>query len=45
LDRITFSKFRNESLKGYGNAVVPQLVLSIFNTINKYEELLKEQKI
>ena len=35
LDGITFSKWRNESIKGYGNAVVPQLVLSIFKTIEK----------
>lgn len=45
LDRITLSKWRNESLKGYGNAVVPQLVLSIFNCINKYEEILNQSKI
>jgi DNA (cytosine-5)-methyltransferase 1 len=45
LDGITFSKWRNESLKGYGNAVVPQLVLSIFNCINKYEEILNQSKI
>lgn len=45
LDGITFSKWREESLKGYGNAVVPQLALSIFNCINKYEKLLNENKI
>ena len=38
LDGITFSKWRNESIKGYGNAVVPQLVYRIFDTINKIED-------
>ncbi len=38
LDGITFSKWRNESIKGYGNAVVPQVVYQIFQTINRYEE-------
>jgi DNA (cytosine-5)-methyltransferase 1 len=36
LDGITFSKWRNESIKAYGNAVVPALVLQIFKTIEKY---------
>jgi len=33
LDGITFSKWRNESIKGYGNAIVPQLAYQIFKTI------------
>lgn len=33
LDGITFSKWRNESIKGYGNAVVPQVVYEIFKAI------------
>jgi DNA (cytosine-5)-methyltransferase 1 len=33
LDGITFSKWRNESIKGYGNAVVPQVVYQIFKAI------------
>lgn len=37
LDRITFSKWRNESIKGYGNAVVPQVVYQIFKAIQEYE--------
>lgn len=36
LDGITFSKWRNESIKGGGNAVVPQLVHQIFKTIEQY---------
>ena len=37
LDNITFSKWRNESIKGYGNAIVPQVVYQIFKAINQYE--------
>lgn len=39
LDGITFHKWRNESIKGYGNAVVPQVVYQIFKTIEEYERL------
>lgn len=42
LDGITFSKWRKESLKGYGNAVVPQLVYEIFKTIEEFDILLAE---
>jgi DNA (cytosine-5)-methyltransferase 1 len=38
LDGITFSKWRNESIKGYGNAVVPQVVHQIFKAIQQYED-------
>lgn len=34
LDGITFPKWRNESIKGYGNAIVPQVAYQIFNAIN-----------
>ena len=37
LDGITFSKWRNESIKAYGNAVVPQVVYQIFKVIEAYE--------
>jgi DNA (cytosine-5)-methyltransferase 1 len=40
LDGITFSKWRNESIKGYGNAIVPQVVYQIFKSIKEYENLL-----
>ena len=33
LDGITFSKWRQESIKGYGNAVVPQVAYEIFKAI------------
>jgi DNA (cytosine-5)-methyltransferase 1 len=39
LDNITFSKWRNESIKGYGNAVVPQVVYRIFKTIEHIQNL------
>lgn len=35
LDSITFPKWRNESIKAYGNAIVPQVVYEIFKAINK----------
>jgi DNA (cytosine-5)-methyltransferase 1 len=38
LDGITFSKWRNESIKGYGNAVVPQVVYQIFKTIQSFNQ-------
>lgn len=34
---IPFAKWRNESIKAYGNAVVPQVVYEIFSAINEYE--------
>lgn len=33
LDRITFSKWRNQSIKGYGNAIVPQIAYQLFQII------------
>jgi DNA (cytosine-5)-methyltransferase 1 len=35
LDNITFSKWRNESIKAAGNAIVPQVVYQIFQAISK----------
>lgn len=37
LDGITFPKWRNESIKAYGNAIVPQVALQIFKTIKEFE--------
>ena len=39
LDSITFPKWRNESIKAGGNAIVPQVVLQIFKTIEQYERI------
>jgi len=40
LDGITFSKWRKESLKAYGNAIVPQVAYEFFKTIEKFENSL-----
>lgn len=39
MDGITFSKWRAESIKAYGNAVVPQVVYQIFKAIEAHENL------
>jgi DNA (cytosine-5)-methyltransferase 1 len=39
LDGITFSKWRRESIKAFGNAVVPQLVYKIFKAIDESNNL------
>jgi DNA (cytosine-5)-methyltransferase 1 len=38
LDGITFSKWRNESIKAAGNAIVPQVVLQIFKAIELFNQ-------
>lgn len=37
LDAITFPKWRKESIKAYGNAIVPQVVYQIFKSIEQFE--------
>jgi len=39
LDGITFSKWRAESIKAGGNAIVPQVAYQIFKTIAQYETI------
>lgn len=39
LDGITFSKWRKESIKGYGNAIVPQVAYEIYKAIILYEHI------
>ena len=39
LDGITFSKWRNESIKAGGNAIVPQVAYQIFKAIQEYERI------
>jgi len=39
LDGITFSKWRKESIKAGGNAIVPHVALNIFKAINEYERI------
>lgn len=38
LDGITFPKWKVESIKAYGNAIVPQVALEIFRSIEKVEQ-------
>lgn len=38
LDGITFPKWRRESIKAYGNAIVPQVALQIFKAIQAHED-------
>jgi len=45
---ITFPKFRNESIKAYGNAIVPQVVFQIFKAIaeaNSMALITPERKV
>jgi len=41
LDSITFSKWRGESIKAGGNAIVPQVAYQIFKAIEEYNNLTK----
>jgi len=42
LDGITFSKWRNESIKAYGNAIVPQVAHQLFKTIEEFELMVNK---
>lgn len=46
VDRLTipFSRWRQESVKGFGNAIVPQVILEIFKAIEAAEEHFNEKK-
>ena len=44
LDTITFPKWRKESIKAYGNAIVPQVAFEIFKAIQKMEDLENQQE-
>ena len=44
LDGITFPKWRKESIKAYGNAIVPQVAFEIFKAIQKMEDLKNQQE-
>lgn len=45
LDGLTVSKHRTESIKAYGNSVVPQIVLEIFKAIEQYENDAQRTRI
>ena len=42
LDNITFSNWRKESIKAYGNAIVPQVAHQIFKTIQEFELMVNK---
>lgn len=46
VDRLTipFSRWRQESVKGFGNAIAPQVILEIFKAIEAAEEQFNERK-
>ena len=43
LDGITFSKWRAESIKGYGNAIVPQVAYEIFKVIQTIHDAIPRE--
>jgi DNA (cytosine-5)-methyltransferase 1 len=45
LDGITLSKWRNETVKAYGNAIVPQVAYQIFKAINEYESQMDNRTV
>lgn len=42
LDGITFPKWRQESIKAAGNAIVPQVVYQIFKAIEQFNDINKQ---
>jgi len=42
LDCITFSKWKNQSIKAYGNAIVPQVAFEIFKAIQEFELMVNK---
>jgi DNA (cytosine-5)-methyltransferase 1 len=44
LDGITFSKWRKESLKAGGNAIVPQVAYQIFKSIEQMNNIIINQE-
>ena len=44
LDDITFPKWRKESIKAYGNAIVPQVVFEIFKSIQIMEDKIDKEE-
>ena len=45
LDGLTFPKWRNESIKAYGNAIVPAVAHEIFKAIQKMEDQYEEAEL
>jgi DNA (cytosine-5)-methyltransferase 1 len=45
LDGITIPKWRTETVKAYGNAIVPQVAFQIFKAINEYESQMDNRTV
>jgi DNA (cytosine-5)-methyltransferase 1 len=45
LDGITLSKWRTETVKAYGNSIVPQVAYQIFKAINEYESQMDNRTV
>ena len=45
LDGITIPKWRTETVKAYGNAIVPQVAFQIFKAINEYESKMDNRTV
>jgi DNA (cytosine-5)-methyltransferase 1 len=45
LDGITLPKWRTETVKAYGNAIVPQVAYQIFKAINEYESQMDNRTV
>jgi DNA (cytosine-5)-methyltransferase 1 len=45
LDGITIPKWRTETVKAYGNAIVPQVAYQIFKAINEYESKMDNRTV
>jgi hypothetical protein len=41
MDNITLSKWKEESVSAFGNAIVPQVGFMIFECIDQFERRLK----
>lgn len=39
-----YNRWQKQAIKAYGNAIVPQVVLQIFETINEYEALSRAER-
>lgn len=42
---ITFSKWRNETIKAGGNAIVPQVALQIFKAIESFNRIIEAEQL
>lgn len=43
IDSISYKKWRNETIKAYGNALVPQVLYEIFKAIDKIDKITQQE--